>query len=924
MVNYLLSHIRSSSTFRRISNSFPYVLKTPQLKDLQTSKIQLENGMNVVLLSDPQTPTSGAALSVEAGSWHDGKYNGTAHFLEHMLFLGTKKFPNENDYERFIYDSNGSLNAYTSNDHSMYYFDSLNPSKLSGALDRFSRFFYEPLFNESCVSREMNAVDEEYQKNKEVDGWRLLHVRKALAPKEHPFSGFNTGNLETMKLINRDYLKNWFTTHYSADKMNLVIHGKESLDELESMTLAMFSNVPASRLVVKKLHTPLFQSIKGQVVWIEPVKQIKQLSLSWEVPEEFLDLNTKPLVFASYIIGHEAKKSLLSNLKDLGYAESLSAYHSVIGLDNVLFEITISLTEKGLQHWKHVVEQIHSGLRVLFQTPCPKYLFDELNMVQKMNYEFQQRSSTVALSSCSSLRREGIDTFPFRSLFIQEFKPESLELLYKILVPENSFITVMGKNESIVYDNVEKWMGARYTVFPFESSLNLRSTIDIPHPNPYIPKNLSLLNHSDTFQVPQKLKTDAGISLYYYPDHTFLIPKSDYIFIIKTPKIDPENIDMLCTAALYLRFVTEEMNEISYYATTAGLSYNVWLDKNNSIGISVSGYSEKSLVLLESLLDILKSPRLTMDNFMIYRSSQSRQYQNRSKNSPLQQASETYHSLILSDYFKSKQLSIAVEKIQYEHLVNFSACLFESYLIEAFVGGNVSELDAVTACQLVKSKLNGSVCSEYEIKKTNIIPYQEAYRCKSIELEVSGNALVWSTMAGPRTDLSRCSWEFLDKLVKEPFYSELRTKQQTGYSVSSGSLQVDKHLILTAHIQSSLYDPRDLLSRVEMFYESFLQEIHESKDVLTRFESIRASTIERLNNPFDRMSSKNMFLNYLAYEENGDFGMLERRIKLMENYTIEDLRSFAVAVLGRQNKRRLSVLATGNSSENTKYKYIET
>ncbi|KAJ2997853.1 hypothetical protein HDV02_005123, partial [Globomyces sp. JEL0801] len=508
--------------------------------------------------------------------------------------------------------------------------------------------------------------------------------------------------------------------------MNLVIHGKESLDELESMTLAMFSNVPASRLVVKKLHTPLFQSIKGQVVWIEPVKQIKQLSLSWEVPEEFLDLNTKPLVFASYIIGHEAKKSLLSNLKDLGYAESLSAYHSVIGLDNVLFEITISLTEKGLQHWKHVVEQIHSGLRVLFQTPCPKYLFDELNMVQKMNYEFQQRSSTVALSSCSSLRREGIDTFPFRSLFIQEFKPESLELLYKILVPENSFITVMGKNESIVYDNVEKWMGARYTVFPFESSLNLRSTIDIPHPNPYIPKNLSLLNHSDTFQVPQKLKTDVGISLYYYPDHTFLIPKSDYIFIIKTPKIDPENIDMLCTAAF--------------------------------------GYSEKSLVLLESLLDILKSPRLTMDNFMIYRSSQSRQYQNRSKNSPLQQASETYHSLILSDYFKSKQLSIAVEKIQYEHLVNFSACLFESYLIEAFVGGNVSELDAVTACQLVKSKLNGSVCSEYEIKKTNIIPYQEAYRCKSMELEVSGNALVWSTMAGPRTDLSRCSWEFLDKL----------------------------------------------------------------------------------------------------------------------------------------------------------------
>jgi insulysin len=85
------------------------------------------------------------------------RYEGTAHFLEHMLFLGTKKYPNEYDYERYISDSNGSLNGYTSNDHSMYYFSSLDPKHFHGALDRFSRFFYEPLFNPSCVEREMNG-----------------------------------------------------------------------------------------------------------------------------------------------------------------------------------------------------------------------------------------------------------------------------------------------------------------------------------------------------------------------------------------------------------------------------------------------------------------------------------------------------------------------------------------------------------------------------------------------------------------------------------------------------------------------------------------------------------------------------------------------------------------------------------------------
>jgi insulysin len=112
-----------------------------------------------------------------------------------MLFLGTKKYPTEHDYERFIFDGNGNLNGYTANDHSMYYFSSLDSKALFGALDRFSRFFFEPLFNPSCVQREMKgyfdwflAVDEEYRKNIESDAWRMLHVRKELANPSHPFS----------------------------------------------------------------------------------------------------------------------------------------------------------------------------------------------------------------------------------------------------------------------------------------------------------------------------------------------------------------------------------------------------------------------------------------------------------------------------------------------------------------------------------------------------------------------------------------------------------------------------------------------------------------------------------------------------------------------------------------------------------------
>ena len=61
----------------------------------------LENGMKVVLVSDPTTDKAAAALDVNIGHMSD-PVAGLAHFCEHMLFLGTKKYPDENEYNRYL------------------------------------------------------------------------------------------------------------------------------------------------------------------------------------------------------------------------------------------------------------------------------------------------------------------------------------------------------------------------------------------------------------------------------------------------------------------------------------------------------------------------------------------------------------------------------------------------------------------------------------------------------------------------------------------------------------------------------------------------------------------------------------------------------------------------------------------------------
>jgi insulysin len=131
-----------------------------------------------------------AYLSVNSGSVHDPKdAQGLSHFLEHMLFLGTEKFPNDNEYNNFISLHSGINNAATSLFTTFFYF-SIGADFLEEALDRFSQFFISPLFTESCTEREMNAVHSEHQKNLHFSSRRRNQIVHNLSNKDSYFNRF--------------------------------------------------------------------------------------------------------------------------------------------------------------------------------------------------------------------------------------------------------------------------------------------------------------------------------------------------------------------------------------------------------------------------------------------------------------------------------------------------------------------------------------------------------------------------------------------------------------------------------------------------------------------------------------------------------------------------------------------------------------
>ena len=161
--------------------------------------LQLSNGLRVLLCSDPEASKAAASMNVAVGSMaNPEEWPGLAHFCEHMLFLGTKRFPAEGEFERYISSNGGSNNAFTGAEDTNYYFD-CGGDALAGALERFSGFFSEPLFTSSGTLREVQAIDSEHSKNLQSDFWRSDAVLRRRARPDHPYSRFFTGNKETLR-----------------------------------------------------------------------------------------------------------------------------------------------------------------------------------------------------------------------------------------------------------------------------------------------------------------------------------------------------------------------------------------------------------------------------------------------------------------------------------------------------------------------------------------------------------------------------------------------------------------------------------------------------------------------------------------------------------------------------------------------------
>src|SRR5690606_9872481 len=148
---------------------------------------------------------------------------------------------------------------------------------------------------------------------------------------------------------------------------------------------------------------------------------------------------------------------------------------------------------------------------------------------------------------------------------------------------------------------------------------------------------------------------------------------------------------------------------------------------------------------------------------------------------------------------------------------------------------------------------------------------------------------------GPFSFEKLASSQVLGKALQQPFFTTLRTKQQTAYIAKSGPKLVENQLMQYFSVHSSTHQGEELLARFELFLEDYAKDI-ESQISKEDFESIRSNLIEKLQVPSTNLAVFSQKLHQLAYTFQEDFDFYDKEIKALKNLTYEqfcrDAKSF--------------------------------
>lgn len=879
--------------------------------------VTLDNLIKIIFVHDKNATKSGASLAVSVGSF-DETEEGTAHFLEHLLFMGSEKYPNENMYGAFISENGGSTNAYTSDTYTNYMFD-INSEKFIEALDMFSQMFVSSLLHESAVEKELKAVNSEFTNYCNHDGWRSQEVMKCIANPNHPYKKFSVGNSTSLNIPNIvDCVRKLYNDKYSSNLMNLCLVSNLDFDVLEPMVRQMFEQIPNKNYVMNKSYPPFFTNMQ-KTISIIPIKNQHMMTVTWQAQKlysETDEYNYKPSSFLGHILGHEGKGSILAKLKNLNWASSLSAGVSENCYTYELFSLDMVLTDEGIQNVDNILNIIYDYINIcnakLGSYDECKSLYDDNKNSHNLTWTFAQKKKALsnAISTVSMMHQYNflnLENLNFAPYYFAEFDSNAHSLILQYLsqlVQQNSLIKLSSKSfeaNQFCY-STEQWYKALYTVtdndvLEFPTTFN---GLNLPSKNIFIPTNLlPTVSESEWMDQPQLVTNNDVLKLFCKKTNKFGLPHANATFMLSVDGYYT-NIRTNVLTSLLSSVVMSQLNDVLYDAQL--LNYTSGVSSAGGLSVVTSGFYDKLPDLLKIIVDVLVVGDIEESFFDLSKEQWAKYFTNEKFTESSRLINSVLNSSVNPQHMLTEDKLNVLNSLEHNDLLEFVRTLTFDNCVALFEGNvNNTFIDEMSQ-QILRLKFNGvdnyipneiiqpTTGSDYAVSKVSENPK-----------ELNDCILVSYSYGKSHCSVNPDSFKFVslanlvDLFISEPFFDELRTKQQLGYTVYSYSSTnlgrcFEKLFTQNYLIQSPNTPCDELLKRIDTFMQDSVEKMKMLDDKL--FETYVNALRVELSKPDNSLTTAVASDLEVIRSRHNLFNIKLLTIQALDQITKEDLINF--------------------------------
>lgn len=868
----------------------------------------LDNGLRVVLVEQEDCHKNACSLVVNTGHFDDPSDRpGFAHFIEHLLFNGSKKYPEVNSLSQFVGQHGGMCNAWTGTEHSCFYFD-VHPEFFAPALDQFANMFIDPLFSHDALAREQDAIHEEYKLKLQDDSRRIQQVHKQTSNPEHPFHKFSVGNKHTLSdLPDRpvaDELNSFWLQHYQAQFMTVSIVTAEPIEMMRDLIATTFSGIKTTDSTVTKpnIEPPLYRDQElNQFIGIHPVKEIHKLNVTFSMPDMNYMYNTKMLSFVAHIIGYEGRGSLYEALNAKEYINALTAGNGISGDNFKDFNLSLELTELGEDNIDDILAITFAYLNFLKQSTPAAYLYDEQQVLTQVSFNYQEEIKATKLANQIALNMQH---YPEVDYLSGDYRMDGFDLqqwqdVLGYLHADNFRVTLVSQSIHTQYK--APWYHTPYSVTDID--LNVRELLNnsqwhefefqLPPENPYLGGDIKLEYLDFNSLIPINIEDKLGWKTWFKQDVGFRVPKGNIYLGLDLP-IGISNKRNQAMMRMFCDLFLDSVSEQHYQAEMAGLHYNIYAH-NGGITLYTSGLSNRQHELLLTLIGTMLKPNFVESRFKEIKRQLIKHWNNSESNRPISLLFSHLNSTLIPKVANSLELAEILADVSFSEFLEFHSTLFTAVNAEMLIYGNWNTQQAININALIEQRFSQSTKVE-ENKRAHVKIDRIGVEKRRVDVAHSDNAAIiylqGNKTVDDTTDVVEKAWFILCSQILAPYaFNYLRTEQQLGYLAGSGYMPLCNVPGLVVYVQSHEVQNNELERHIGLCIEGFVDELDHLD--LDEFNAHKQAVIHQYQEQPANLNQKCQQLWVSIGNKDYEFNHKARIVEELQLATLDELQQWA-------------------------------